>query len=234
MRTRFTRIDTFDEVDSTNRVARDEGRAGAPEGLVLVAEHQSAGRGRQGRSWEAPAGTALLVSVLLRPSLPAAELHLVTAAVALAARDACSAAAGVDPAIKWPNDLLVADAKLAGILAESSGGAVVVGMGMNVTSHPEGATSLAASGWGRPDREALLAELLLRLDGYLDRWPQVSETYRGACATVGRRVRAELPGGAIVGVAESIDVHGHLVVVPEAGGEPVVLSAADVVHLRTG
>jgi BirA family biotin operon repressor/biotin-[acetyl-CoA-carboxylase] ligase len=231
VRTRFTRIDQFGDVDSTNRVAREAAAAGEPEGLVVVAEHQTAGRGRRGRTWEAPEGTALLFSVLLRPALPPVDLHLVTAAVALAGRDACRAVAGVEAAVKWPNDLLVGDRKLAGILAEAAGGAVVVGMGLNVTSHPEGAASLAGAGWHTPDRDALLATLLVGLDGRLGRWPELRADYRAACATVGRRVRVEMPGGDLVGLAERVDEHGHLVVRPD-GAVPVVVSAADVVHLR--
>jgi|SRR5579875_761098 len=160
--TRFAQIRWFTEIDSTNRYLVDEARAGAPEGLVAVADHQSAGRGRLGRRWEAPAGDNLLVSVLLRPGLPDEELHLCTAAVALAAAEACERTAGVVPELKWPNDLFVGDRKLAGVLAESvpavtvpvrsspvpattgapstaaAGRAVVVGVGLNV-------------GWPPPD-----------------------------------------------------------------------------------
>ncbi|HLI72506.1 MAG TPA: biotin--[acetyl-CoA-carboxylase] ligase [Acidimicrobiales bacterium] len=130
----------FDEIDSTQRYVVDEARRGAPAGLVAVAGHQSAGRGRLGRRWEAPAGSNLLMSVLLRPALALGELHLCTVAVALAAADACASAAGLDAQLKWPNDLVVGDRKLAGILAEAAAGsspgasveAVVVGLGLNV------------------------------------------------------------------------------------------------------
>ncbi len=129
--------------DSTNRYLLDEARAGAAGGLVVVADHQTAGRGRLGRRWEAPAGANLLVSVLLRPSLPIEELHLCTVAMALATRAACSAvtAGAVVPVLKWPNDVMVGERKLAGILAETIPGdggsrAVVVGMGLNVAWPP--------------------------------------------------------------------------------------------------
>jgi BirA family biotin operon repressor/biotin-[acetyl-CoA-carboxylase] ligase len=136
--TRFGEVRHFATVDSTNRYLIDEA-ARAPDGLVVVADYQSAGRGRLGRSWEAPAGSNLLVSVLLRPALPAERLSACTRAVALAAAEACRGA-GLDPELKWPNDLMVAGRKLAGILAESIPGAVgrdvVVGLGLNVTWPP--------------------------------------------------------------------------------------------------
>jgi BirA family biotin operon repressor/biotin-[acetyl-CoA-carboxylase] ligase len=131
-RTRFAEVRRFDVIDSTNRYLMDEARRGAAEGLVAVADYQTAGKGRLGRRWEAPAGSNLLVSVLLRPTVPVGELHLVVAVVALAAADACAQVAGVSPVLKWPNDLYVGARKLAGILAESAPGAVVVGLGLNV------------------------------------------------------------------------------------------------------
>jgi BirA family biotin operon repressor/biotin-[acetyl-CoA-carboxylase] ligase len=148
-RARFSEIRRFGELDSTNRYLLDEARAGAPEGLVVVADHQTAGRGRLGRRWEAPAGANLLVSVLLRPTLPVEELHLSTVAMALATRAACgvATAGAVVPVLKWPNDVMVGERKLAGILAETipgdpggkrgeSGRVVVVGLGLNVAWPP--------------------------------------------------------------------------------------------------
>jgi BirA family biotin operon repressor/biotin-[acetyl-CoA-carboxylase] ligase len=147
--TRFGEVRSFGELDSTNSYLLAQARAAAPEGLVVVAAHQTAGRGRLGRRWEAPAGANLLVSFLLRPRLAIEELHLCTVALALAARSACERVAGVAPVLKWPNDLLLGEKKLAGILAESvpeasatpgaeGGGqegerrAVVIGLGLNV------------------------------------------------------------------------------------------------------
>ncbi len=117
--TRFAEVRWFDELDSTNRYLLSEARRGAGEGLVVVADHQSAGRGRLGRRWEAPPAANLLVSVLLRPRLPIQARHLASAVVALAAADACAALAAVTVDIKWPNDLLVGGRKLAGVLAEA-------------------------------------------------------------------------------------------------------------------
>src|SRR5437763_9636755 len=129
----FADVRRLGELDSANRHALELARQGVPEGLVVVADHQTAGRGRLGRSWEAPPGSSLLMSVLLRPSLAPERLHLTTVAVALAAADACEEVAGFRPALKWPNDLVVDDRKLGGILAEvPEPGAVVVGLGLNV------------------------------------------------------------------------------------------------------
>ncbi len=131
----------FGRIDSTNRYLLDQARRGAPEGLWAVADHQTAGRGRLGRRWEAPPGASLLASVLFRPALEPEDLHLCTALVALAGIDACAEVAGVSPGVQWPNDLVVDDRKLAGVLAEADarapGGppgsrAVVVGIGVNV------------------------------------------------------------------------------------------------------
>jgi BirA family biotin operon repressor/biotin-[acetyl-CoA-carboxylase] ligase len=131
----------FEALDSTNRYLLNEARRGAAEGLVVVADHQSAGRGRLGRRWEAPRAANLLVSVLLRPRLPIAARHLASAVVALAAADACAALGGVAVDVKWPNDLLVGERKLAGVLAEADVGPVdrspiVVGIGINVAWPP--------------------------------------------------------------------------------------------------
>jgi BirA family transcriptional regulator, biotin operon repressor / biotin---[acetyl-CoA-carboxylase] ligase len=139
--TRFGEVRWFEALDSTNRYLLDQARRGAAEGLVVVADHQSAGRGRLGRRWEAPRAANLLLSVLLRPQLPIAARHLASAVVALAAADACQALGGVAVDVKWPNDLLVGGRKLAGVLAEADVGAedrspIVVGIGINVAWPP--------------------------------------------------------------------------------------------------
>lgn len=139
--TRFAEVRWFAALDSTNRYLLEEARRGAAEGLVVVADHQSAGRGRLGRRWEAPRAANLLVSVLLRPQLPIDARHLASAVVALAAADACVALGGVTVDVKWPNDLLVGGRKLAGVLAEADVGAgdrspIVVGIGINVAWPP--------------------------------------------------------------------------------------------------
>ena len=118
--TRFRDIRCFDSIDSTNRYLLEEARKGAAEGVVAVADHQTAGRGRLGRRWEAPGGSNLLMSVLLRPPLPADQRQLASSVVALAATDAIAAVVGLEVGIKWPNDLLAPDGrKVAGVLAEA-------------------------------------------------------------------------------------------------------------------
>lgn len=216
--TRFADVRWFAEVDSTNRIAAALARDGAADGLVVLADHQTDGRGRRGRSWEAPPGSSLLASVLLRPPPP-----LVTLAAGLAAADACAEVAGIVTELKWPNDVLAAGgAKLAGLLAEAVGDAVVVGLGLNVdwgaTPLPAGATSLGRA----VDRVALLAAWLRGLAEPGD----VLSRYRSRCATLGRRVRVELPDGTVEGVATDVDDEGRLVV----GGREI--SAGNLVHLR--
>ncbi len=230
----------FAEIDSTNRCVLDEARAGAPEGLVVVADHQTAGRGRLGRTWTAPAGSSLLMSVLLRPILPLARLHLVVAAMALAAGDACEAQSGVRPALKWPNDLIIDDPpagerKLAGVLAEAELPAVVVGLGLNLLPSPglpAGSVSLDRAAGREVDRDALLVSVLHRLGLLLGDWDQLLSEYRRRCATVGRRVRVETTTETFYATAEGVTDEGYLTV--RTGGALRTVSAADVVHLSTG
>lgn len=219
----------FEEIDSTNRWLLEQARSGAAEGLVAVAGHQTAGRGRLGRKWEAPPGSALLVSVLLRPSdLEPERLHLVTAAVGLAAAEACTAVTGgrVSPGLKWPNDLVVGDSKLAGVLAEAALPAVVVGCGVNVTWAPEGASCLGDG--VTPD--GLLVALLERLGHWYGRWDDVASAYRLRCSTLGRLVRVELADETFTGHAADVTDDGHLLV--DVGVCLRTVTAGDVVHLR--
>lgn len=253
---RFADIRHVADIGSTNQVLLDLARQGAPEGTVLVADHQHAGRGRLGRRWEAPPGTNLLVSVLLRPSLGWDELSWVTTAVALSVIDAVGTLTGVRLAAKWPNDLVVADGphadtKVVGLLAETVGDpsgppAVVVGCGCNVGwPGPDDpvpaelvgrATSLLALG-GRPvDRPALLVGVL----GALERWltvlagdlgpTPVREAYRAVCATLGRSVRVQRSADELEGRALDVDDAGRLVV--DTGAATVAVDSGDVVHLR--
>lgn len=237
----------FSSLPSTNDWLLAQARAGAGAGAVAVADHQSAGRGRLGRRWEAPPGRCLLVSVLLRPIVPPGGLFASTAALALAAVDGCAAVAGVEPGIKWPNDLLIGDEKVAGILAESDaaapGGrpgsiAVVAGLGCNLDwDDPPGATCLAAHA-GRPiDRDALLDALLDALAprvGLLDSEDgrrRTLDELRARCVTLGRRVQVDMAGaGTLTGTATAIDADGRLVVTTGSGD--IGVAAGDVVHLR--
>ena len=231
--TRFSDIRLLEATDSTNRVVADLAGGGAPEGLVVSADVQTAGRGRLDRTWEAEPGAGLLVSLLLRPrGLPISRWHLATAAAGLAALDACSEVASTRPDLKWPNDLMIRSRKLAGILAESTSGALVLGMGLNVHSGPPGSAWLDDLAGRRVARSDLLVAWLRSLDRLLDDWDLVATRYRAECSTVGMEVSVEQVGSRLVGVAESIDDEGRLVVRPAGGGTPVAVSAGDVVHLR--
>ena len=234
--TRFCEVHRFEELDSTNGYLLDMARAGGVEGLVAVAGHQRAGRGRRGRRWEAPPGTGLLLSVLLRPRLDHGDLHLVTVAVALAARSTCLEV-GVAPRLKWPNDLVAEDRKLAGILAESPAPpVVVVGMGLNVSWSPPGATSLVAEGGHPPAPADLVDPFLLALEprlaalGSPEGRHETMARYRALSATLGRRVSVELPGETLRGRAVDVDDSGHLLL--DVDGARRTVTAGDVVHLR--
>lgn len=250
---RFTDVRRVAETGSTNTDLLELVRAGAPEGIVLVADHQTAGRGRLGRTWSAPAGSSLLVSVLLRPTLPAGRTHLTTVAAGLAAADAVEEVAGFRPGLKWPNDLVVETPagarKLAGLLAESvvhrgEVAAVVVGMGMNARwpePLPEALASAATTVSRVAGREVgptdLLGAYLRALDrryGTLVAGGGVAATaaaHRRGCATLGRRVAVELGDGSLEGTAVDVDDDGHLVLDLDDGGRRSV-TVGDVVHLR--
>ena len=218
----------FPTIDSTNTWVLARAREGAPEGLVAVADHQSVGRGRLGRVWEAPAGANLLMTVLLRP---AEVSYRSLACVALAAREASAAAAGVSAGLKWPNDLVVegGSRKLAGVLAETDGaGAVAVGIGLNVAWAPPGAAHLGI----HVSRDGVLDALLISLAGWLDRTPaEVASAYRAACVTLGQAVRVDLVDGeSFEGMAADVDDAGRLLV--EVNACLRTVDVADVVHLR--
>jgi BirA family biotin operon repressor/biotin-[acetyl-CoA-carboxylase] ligase len=228
----------FAEIDSTNRYVLDEARLGAPAGLVAVADHQTAGRGRFDRRWEAPPGSSLLVSVLVRPAAPGDGSHQVVMAVALALAQAVDDVAGVTPELKWPNDLVVGDRKLAGLLAEREGDAVVIGAGCNVEweSFPpeltETATACNLEAGHSVDRDALLDRFLDHLAAALDAFDRVPERYRTRLATLGRRVRVERANDSLEGEAVDVTRDGALVVRLDDGHEELI-TAGDVVHLRT-
>jgi BirA family transcriptional regulator, biotin operon repressor / biotin---[acetyl-CoA-carboxylase] ligase len=227
----------FESLDSTNRYLLDEARAGAPEGLVAVADYQTAGRGRRGRSWVAPPGASLLVSVLVRPSLVPDRAQLVSIAAGMAMADAVQRVAGFAPALKWPNDLLVEDKKLAGLLAEADGGAVVVGIGVNVEWHDfppevaETATACNVVAARAVDREQLLEMFLDRFAARCDRFEDVLSDYRARLSTLGRRVRVETATDEFIGTAVDVGERGELLI-EQDGDTQVAVHAGDVVHLR--
>ncbi len=250
---RFSRIEWLDETGSTNSDLADRARSGGPE-QVLGARHQTAGRGRLGRTWVAPADSSILCSVLVRSSLDLSASHLITTALGLAARAACVSVAGVTPGLKWPNDLVLPhedgfDRKLAGVLAESvtvtgESPVIVVGIGLNVTWPSELPDELAsiATALNRHTSEpvdftelvlAMLANFARRLTLVEDQGLSfMTEEVRAASATLGRRVRVELPAAVLVGTATDITADGALVVTDDQGVSRSV-SVGDVVHLRS-
>jgi BirA family transcriptional regulator, biotin operon repressor / biotin---[acetyl-CoA-carboxylase] ligase len=239
-------VHRLDEVGSTNTYVLDQARLGAPAGLVAVADHQTAGRGRLDRRWESPPGANLLASILLRPGCGNGDVHLCSGAVALAGADACREATGAEPVLKWPNDLLLDGLKLAGVLAEAqfagpSLTAVVVGIGINVAwpgPAEAGGTCLDdAGGSAQPvDRQVLLDHLLGALGPRLALLDEavgrgiLADEVRRRCATIGQEVRVILSREELTGRAAAIDDAGHLVVETTSG--PRTVSAGDVVHLR--
>ena len=227
----------FDSLDSTNRYVLDEARRGAFEGLVAVADFQTAGRGRRGRGWVAPPGASLLASVLLRPALPPERTPLVSMACGLAMAEAVAQVAGFTPGLKWPNDLVVDDRKLAGILAERDGDAVVVGIGVNVEWHEfppeiaETATACNLEAGRSVDRRALLDAFLAELDTRYADLAAVTAEYRSRLDTLGRRVRVERSDEALVGRAVGVGDVGQLLLEDDRG-DVVEVHVGDVVHLR--
>ncbi|MEU6479452.1 biotin--[acetyl-CoA-carboxylase] ligase [Streptomyces sp. NPDC047017] len=249
----WSEVDVVQRTGSTNAdlVARAEAGEAA-EGAVLVAEEQTAARGRLDRRWTAPARSGLFFSVLLRPAaVPVARWGWLPLLTGVAVATGLSRAAGVDTALKWPNDLLVTvggeERKAGGILAERAGeGGVVIGVGINVSLRADElpvpqAGSLALADAVSTDRDPLLRAVLRALEEWYGRWRDaggdpaacgLQEAYAAGCATLGRRVRAELPGDReVVGEAVALDGDGRLVLATEHGvQEPV--GAGDIVHLR--
>ncbi|EPJ37469.1 putative Bifunctional protein BirA [Streptomyces afghaniensis 772] len=249
----WSEVDVVQRTGSTNSdlVARAaEGRAA--EGAVLVAEEQTAGRGRLDRQWTAPPRSGLFFSVLLTPGeVPVERWGWLPLLTGVAVATGLSRAAGVDTALKWPNDLLVTvrgeERKAGGILAERAGdGGVVIGVGINVTLKEDElpvptAGSLGLAGAVSTDRDPLLRGVLRALEEWYGKWRAARgdagacgllEAYAAGCATLGREVRAELPGDrAVVGEAVAVDGDGRLVLATGEGvQEPV--GAGDIVHLR--
>ncbi|MFI7575170.1 biotin--[acetyl-CoA-carboxylase] ligase [Micromonospora sp. NPDC049497] len=262
----WARLELRAETGSTNADVAEAARAGEPEGLVVVAERQTAGRGRRGRAWQSPARAGIATSVLLRPGVadpdrgwppaPASGYGWLPLLAGVALVEAVALLAELEAGLKWPNDLLVDEAKCAGILAEAvpptragEMPAIVLGIGLNVTlradelpENPTGlpATSLQLAGAAATDRDPLLRALLRGVADWYDRWRSAGgdavtcglrDAYLAACATVGRKVRVLLPGGdELTGTATGVDADGHLLVATATGEHR--LTAGDVLHLR--
>jgi BirA family biotin operon repressor/biotin-[acetyl-CoA-carboxylase] ligase len=216
----------FPECESTNDEARALAEAGEPEGALAAADFQRAGRGRMGRTWQAPHGTSLLFSLLLRPALPPDRALLPVTAVSLGVMEGIRRACGLPARLKWPNDVLIRGKKAGGILCEAGweGDAlkyVIVGVGLNVNFDPRSAegvppeaTSIQAE-LGRPQpRAALLRAILEEIEPRYEkllRGESLREEWARALDTLGRRVRVALPEGEITGAAESVDDSGALI-----------------------
>ena len=244
----LTSVRVAERTGSTNADLLAAAAGGAAAGAVLVAEEQTSGRGRLDRSWHSEPGAALLFSVLLRPGrIPPASRGWLPLLTGVAVAGALRSVTGLDISLKWPNDVLCGDAKLAGILAEQAGGAVVIGVGLNVTAGRDElpsaqATSLQLAGAADPDRTRLLIAILRELERWYLRFEQAVEPgdaigsglraeYLRCCGTVGRQVRVELPGGTfLAGRASDVNGVGQLVV--DSGTEETAVSAGDVVHVR--
>ncbi|GAA1556538.1 biotin--[acetyl-CoA-carboxylase] ligase [Kribbella sancticallisti] len=241
----WSQIDVLAETESTNAVVAAAARAGAPEGLLVAAEYQSSGRGRLGRTWTTPARSALLMSALLRPTgVSAARWPWLGLLVPLAVAAAVRRVGEIPAQVKWPNDVLVEDRKLAGILLERvDGPAAIVGIGLNVTLRADErptdvATSLALEGSATTDRVTVLAAVARELATRYQLWVDaegdpsvILPEYRELSATLGRSVRVELPDGKFLeGTASELDHDGRLVVLTADG--PRALAAGDVTHLR--
>ena len=242
------RVETVEETGSTNADVAARFHAGEEAGLVLVAEHQTAGRGRLGRSWDSPPGASLVLSALLAPDAAPERWPWLPLTTGMAVAKTLGRVAGVTADLKWPNDVLIEGLKVCGILVErvevSTGStdgrraAAVVGIGINVSQTREelpvpGATSLALASGSPADRDELLTALLLELQQDLEVWEsggEVRQRYLSQCVTIGQQVNVAVPGGEVRGEAVDIDEGGRLVV-HTADGEQH-LGAGDVVHVR--
>jgi BirA family transcriptional regulator, biotin operon repressor / biotin---[acetyl-CoA-carboxylase] ligase len=249
----WTSLDVVPSVGSTNTELAARARAGtAGEGTLLVAEEQTAGRGRLERSWTAPARSGIFFSAVLEPAAPVERWGWLPLLAGVATATALARTAGVDTALKWPNDLLAdvdgEERKIGGILAERAGErSVVLGVGLNVTLHADElpvptAGSLALAGAQTTDRDPVLRAVLRSLDDWYARWNaadgdpadcRLLEAYAAGCATLGRTVRVDLPGGEqLTGEAVAVDGDGRLVLATSDGVQRPV-AAGDIVHLRT-
>ncbi|TGZ15947.1 biotin--[acetyl-CoA-carboxylase] ligase [Streptomyces sp. S816] len=245
-------LEVVQRTGSTNNDLVARAAAGpVAEGTVLVAEEQTTGKGRLDRRWSAPPRSGLFVSVLLRPAeVPVHHWGWLPLLTGVAVATGLARAAGVDTALKWPNDLLVTvdgeERKAGGILLERAGeDGVVIGFGLNVSLRAEElpvarAGSLLLAGAVNTDRDPLLRAVLRSLEDWYGRWRAalgdsaecgLQEAYAAGCATLGRTVRAELPGDrALTGEAVAVDGDGRLVIATAEGVQPV--GAGDIVHLR--
>ena len=224
-----------ESLPSTNAAAAEMARAGAPHGTLVVAGEQTQGRGRRGRGWSSPPGTGAWFSLIVRPPIAPAQAQGVALLTALAASEACEAACGLRPGIKWPNDLVLGDRKCCGILLEMAAEAervnwVVLGVGVNVRQAEadfppelrERAVSLSMAA-GKPVSRASVIQgfvqaLWARWDAFVQAGiPSFMEDYAARSVTLGRTVRVEQAAESFVGVAEALGAQGELLVRTQPG-----------------
>lgn len=233
------RIEYLQTVDSTNRYARALAQQGAPHGTLVLADEQTAGRGRRGRGWISPAGEGVFMSLILRPQAHPSQVARLSLLTALAVAEGIAGETGLDASIKWPNDIVVGGSKVCGMLLEMNADEqsvhdVVAGVGINVhqTAFPEEiartASSLDLLSGRRQSRAALVRAFL----GAFERAMALSDAdmmraYRGRSATLGQRVQVVSLSGTFTGVAEAVTDAGALVVLGDDGERREVL-AADV------
>jgi BirA family transcriptional regulator, biotin operon repressor / biotin---[acetyl-CoA-carboxylase] ligase len=235
----------FDVIGSTNDALLGMAEQGAPEWTMVVAGHQDSGRGRLGRSWSSLPGSSLLMSLLVRPSLAPADAALVTLGAGACMALSCGVASGIEVKCKWPNDLVVDNRKLGGVLVEAKveGSRLVyavIGIGLNVkqgaSDFPpdlaDSATSIAIEG-GRLEMGELLYDFLVRVRRFCDPGDprfasMVLDTYRGLCDTIGRRVRATtMSGQRVEGTAVGIGESGTLQVETASGVQEIGFGEVD-------
>ncbi|MGD8370562.1 MAG: biotin--[acetyl-CoA-carboxylase] ligase [Syntrophobacterales bacterium] len=243
-------IHHYQQLDSTNLTAMELAQQGAPEGTAVLADQQLRGRGRGSRSWHSPPGVGVYCSIIFRPKFLPSMAQLITLMTAVAVARAVSLKTSLSPQIKWPNDILVNEKKVGGILSEaeaSSSGIkhVVVGIGINVnhtsTDLPEellsGASSLRLE-LGEPvERVALTAQLFVELESLYEKLQQegsaiILEQWRSLSATLGRRVRVIQKDKLVEGIAVDVTEEGALLLREEKDSLTVV-HAGEVRHLRT-
>ncbi len=238
----WTEVDVVEVTGSTNADLAAAAKHGAGEGRVLIAESQTQGRGRLDRQWTSPAGAGLTMSFLLRPTARREQWGTLSLATAVALEETLRAVCGVHAKLKWPNDALIEDRKVCGILAQVEGSAVIIGVGLNVSLTEEElpvpeATSLRLAGATTLDREEIAASFLAHFAAVYRSWEErgpasAIERWRRNSATIGRHVAVSFPNGRkLSGRAVGIDADGCLKIDPGDGAVETV-AAGDIVHLR--
>ena len=240
-----TNLHAYEETNSTMDIAQRLASSGEPEGSVVVAEGQSRGRGRLGRSWHSPKGKGIYTSIILRPKVTLAEAPLITLMAAVALARAVQSSAGLKPEIKWPNDVMLKGKKIAGILTELNAelnrvNFIIVGIGLNVNTPksalPAHATSLAEEAGHRVDRVAVARALFTELDKAYTQFLQkdfdsLLTAWRGFADFLGKRIKAVVQGRSVDGQAMDVDSSGALLIRTDTGFVERV-SAGDVMVVR--